>query len=689
MKYLCSAIGCFLLYSSGTELPVVLKDEFNNHTCGWWTGSGENFSMVIENGKYIIDTQMKNAGRYSTVAPAFDLGKDFLIEASFVQKSGSINNGFGLLWGDNGNGQRCEFLIASNGNFKIKNAEGSEPLNKWIPFPVNSLGKENILRVEAISHKWHYYINGEEVAVTEAFPLYGNRMGVINYTDMVLEMDNFIFRQDLGIHLPPNLTFGFVKESLGPMVNSEYDEVGPHISTDGRTIWFGVKNSPDNRGGVEDGEDTWFTTSEDGKTWSARMNPGNDINTTETDNLASLSADNNTLLYSRADGFVIRTRTANGWSLPERLPISFFNEAGNTEAHWSADGKAILFSARLKQNIHYNIPGKEKDLYVSLKKKGEEWSYPVNIGRQINTSGDEISPFLAADGRTLYFGSNGRPGYGSYDIFMSKRLGEGWTQWTEPYNLGPEINGPGFDAYFTLAASANYAYLVSTMAANSKGDLARIPLPEAVKPKPIALITGKTLHAVTKNPVASELTFADKNSKAVITTIKSDPVTGAYAQVLDQGSYQMQVEAPGFIPVNENIALARVEKYTELTKTIFLLPIEENETILLEHVYFQQGRAILKTESYPELDRLVELMQKNPTMKIELAGHTDNVGSNEVLLQLSQDRVEEVKKYLVSKGIRKDRIAGKGYGATRPLLPNNSNENRERNRRVEFRIVKR
>jgi outer membrane protein OmpA-like peptidoglycan-associated protein len=688
MKYIFLPLGIYFIFSSEPELPIVIKDEFNNHSKGWWTGTAEGVSMKIENGKYVIATFSKNSGRYATVSPAFDLTKDFVLEASFVQQSGSINNGFGLLWGDNGTGQRCEFLIATDGHFKIKNAEGGESMNRWTPCQVHPLGRENILRVQASGGRWHYFINEEEVAVTEAFPLYGPRIGVINYTDMLLEIDNFIFRQDLGIRLAPNLTYGIVKESLGPKVNSDYDEVGPHVSVDGRTLWFGVKHSPENRGGVNDGEDTWFTTSVDGKNWSPRQNMGTEINTIVTDNLAAVRADNNTLLYCKADGFLVRQRTSTGWSPYKKLPINFSNEAGNTEAHWSADGGAILFSARMKQNLHYKIPGNEKDIYVTLRKKGEEWTYPVNIGSSINTAGDEISPFLAADGRTLYFASNGHRGYGSYDIFMSKRLGDSWTQWTEPFNLGPEINGPGFDAYFTLAASAHYAYVVSTLEANRKGDLARIELPNAMKPKPMALLQGKTFHALTKLPIQAELHFIEKATKASWGTALSDPVTGAYMHVLDQGGYEIEVKAKGFITVNEKLELARITKYTELSKDWYLLPIEENEVIPLSHVFFQQGRAILKSESYPELDRLVALMQDNPAMKIELAGHTDNVGDQQILLQLSQQRVQAVKEYLVSKGIRKDRIAGKGYGPTRPLVPNNSNENRERNRRVEFRIIK-
>lgn len=689
MKYLAVALACFFIGTANAQLPILVKDEFNNNANAWWTGSGANYSMKLENGKYIVTTVEKEKGRLVTITPYFDREKDFSLEATFVQKSGSDNNGLGLLWGDNGDGKYQEFIITSNGYYKIKSAETRDDINKWVEYKVKPMGSENVLKVEQRKSKWYYYINGEEVASINPLPLYGFKIGIVDYTDMVLEVDNFIFRNEVHINLPLALPSGLVKENLGPQVNTAYDDLGPHITADGRTIMYGVENSPDNLGGKEDGEDIWVTTSTDGKTWSKSTNMGSVLNSKDVNNLAAISADNNMLLFCKSDGFEVRRRTQDGWSQPEYLNVKFKNESSNMEANLSPDGKAILFTSKLSQNLYYKTDGKEKDIYVSLQEKDGVWSAPINLGKQINTNEDEVSPFLASDGRTLYFASNGRPGYGGHDIFMSKRQGDGWTSWSEPVNLGPEINSIGFDAYYTLPASADYAYLVSNTNSYGAADLVRVKLPEAIKPEPVVLLLGRTLNAKTKNPVSADILFEDLAEHKEVGEAISDPKTGSYRITLPNGrNYGIRAVAKGFLSVNENLELITITKYTEIQKDLFLVPIEVGETIQLNNVFFEQGRPILKSQSFPELDRLVQIMMENPTVKIEVSGHTDNVGNKDALMKLSQDRVLAVKAYLEKKGIKKERVDGKGYGATQPIAPNSTEENRQRNRRVEFKITK-
>lgn len=677
---------------SWAQPPVFIKEEFNNNNQGWWTGKGENYSMKIEGGKYIIETTQKDNGRFITINPFMDSKKDFSIEATFVQKSGSDNNGLGLLWGDGGGGKYHEFVIACNGNYKIKSPEKVDKINQWVEYKkVKPVGQENKLKIEQKKGRWYYSINGEEVANIESLPLYGMKMGIINYTDMVLEVDNFIFRHDVKINLPANLTSGLVKENLGPEVNSIYDDLGPHITTDGRMILFGREHSPENIGGKEDGEDIWVTTSPDGNTWTKSKNMGTAINDKEANNLAAISADNNMLLFCRLDGFQIRKKDKTGWTQPEYLNVRFKNESKNMEGNLSPDAKALLFTAKLKLNLYYSpdVENKEKDIYVTRQDQKGIWSEPINLGHQINTAGDEISPFLAADGRTLYFASNGRAGYGSYDIYMSKRNGDSWTDWSEPVNLGPEINTGGFDAYYTLSAAADYAYMVSDRNSLGASDLVKIKLPDAIKPDPVILVLGHTLNARTKAPVQADILFEDLSTQKEIGEAISDPKTGSYRIALTKGkNYGIRAEAKGYLSVNENLELASVIRYAEIQKDLLLVPIEVGESILLNNIFFEQGKPILKPQSYPELDRLVQIMMDNPTIKIELSGYTDNVGNKEALMTLSENRVQAVKTYLEKKGIKKDRISGRGYGSAQPIAPNDTNENRQRNRRVEFKITK-
>lgn len=678
-------------YLSWSQPAILVKEEFSNNNNSWWTGKGENYAMKIEQGKYILTTLQKDNGRYVTISPYIDSKKDFSIEATFVQKSGSDSNGFGLLWGESG-GKYHDFVITINGYFKILSPETGEGLNQWIECKkVKPMGQPNVLKVEQKKGRLFYSINADLVAETGSLPIYGNRIGFITYTDMVLEVDNFIFRHDIKINLPPDLASGLTKENLGPEVNSVYDDLGPHITSDGKMILFGREHAPENIGGKEDGEDIWVTTSEDGVKWSRSKNMGSPINDSEANNLAAISTDNNLLLFCRLDGFQIRKRTKEGWTSPEYLNVRFKNESKNMEANLSPDGKALLFTAKLTQNLFYNesSESKEKDIYVTTQNENGEWSSPINLGSKINSRGDEISPFLAADGRTLYFATDGRPGYGNYDIFMSKRTGTSWTQWSDPVNLGPEINTTGFDAYYTISAAADYAYMVSDRNSIGASDLVRIKLPQAIKPDPVVLLKGRTLNAKTKEPISADIFFEDLALRKEVGEAISDPNTGSYRIALTNGkNYGIRAQAKGYLSVNENLELVSITEYRELTRDLLLVPIEVGGTILLNNVFFVQGKALLKSESYPELDRLVQIMMENPAIRIELEGHTDNVGNKAALLKLSEERVQAVKTYLEGKGIKKDRITGKGYGGSRPLAPNDSNENRQRNRRVEFKITK-
>ena len=690
MRGFITACVCILFFSAQAQLPILIKDDFSSNPNGWWTGSGENYSIKMENGKYIVTTTQKDHGRSITITPYFDKKKDFSLEATFLQRSGSDDNGHGIIWSSNADSKYHEFMITSNGYYQIKSPEAQSNMNKWVENKsIKPLGEANVLKVEQRKSKCYYYINDKQVEVTEALPINSSNIGFINYTDMVLEIDNFTFRHDVKINLPPTLTKGLIKENLGPDVNSAYDDLSPIISADGRTMIFGVENSPENTGGKEDGEDIWSTTSADGKTWAKKINMGSPVNDASSNNLAAISADNNMLLFCKSEGFQLRKRTQDGWSEPEDLNVKFKNESTHMEGNLSSDGKAILFTSKLKQDLFYKEGGDDRDIYVTLQGNNGSWSDVINLGKQINTEGDEISPFLAADNRTLYFGTNARPGYGSYDIFMSKRIGNGWTNWTEPINLGPEINGAGFDAYYTIPASADYAYMVSNINSYGKADIVRLKLPDMIKPEPVVMLLGRTLNAKNKNPVSADILFEDLVTDKEVGEAISDPKTGSYRITLPNGkNYGIRAVAKGFLSVNENLELISITKYTEIEKDLFLVPIEVVETMQLNNVFFEQGKPILKSQSFPELDRLVQIMQENASIKIELGGHTDNVGNKDALMKLSQDRVLAVKAYLEKKGINKDRVAGKGYGSTQPIAPNTNEADRQRNRRVEFKITK-
>lgn len=687
-------LASLLLISSFVQAqPIFINEEFNDNYRAWPLTKGSNYDLRLEGGKYIMNTTEVDNGRVVRIYPYLDKRKDFSIEATFVQKSGSVNNGIGLVWGENASGKNYEFLISSNGYYKIRGADKVKGNDEWVAYKkINRLGEANHLRVVQKAAVWSYYINGKKVKEIEIQKMQGNAIGFTNYTNMVLEVDDFIFRHDVKINLPDNRTTGLVKENLGSHVNTAYGDINPIITTDGRSMYFCVRDDPATQTKPnEETSDIWITTTTDGITWAKSKKLGPEINSSTVNNLAAVSADNNTLLFNFTEGFKVMKRTESGWSAMEWIGPRFKNEANHMEGSLTADGKAILFAVTLPQNVAYDPAHKseDKDIYVTIQDNNGVWSSPLNLGKKINTEANEVSPFLAADGRTLYFASHGHPGYGSADIFMSKRKGKGWTDWSEPVNLGPEINTAAFDAYYTIPASANYAYMSSSANKEGKNDIVRIKLPQEIKPDPVLLVLGHTLNAKTKKPIKANIIFEDLTSHEEAGVASSDPSTGSFRITLADGKhYGIRAEAKGFLSVNENMELAPITEYTEVKKDLYLMPIEEGESILLNNVFFEQGKPILKPQSFPELDRLAKILEENPTIRIEIQGHTDNVGNKLALQELSENRVMAVREYLINKGIKKDRITGKGFGPNKPIAPNDTEENRQRNRRVEFQIVK-
>ena len=393
-------------------------------------------------------------------------------------------------------------------------------------------------------------------------------------------------------------------------------------------------------------------------------------------------------MFHHNSGFALRHRTQDSWSEFEQLPISFDNESNFLEAALSPDGKAIVFATKLKGNLFYDPKTDERDLYVVLKRPDKTWSEPINLGRNINTKGKEVSPFLSADGQGMYFATDGRPGYGNMDIFYSKRLDNTWTYWSEPVNLGPSINTVGFDAYYAIPASADYAYMVSDIGSYGKLDIVRLKLNEQHEQK-VALISGRVLNAKTKEPVAAKIYYHDLATNTESGEGRSDPKTGEFSISLNNGvNYGVSAEAAGFIAVHENMTADINGGYSESSRDLLMVPIEVGAKLELNNVFFERGLPELKSGSYVELDRLTDILNTNENIEIELHGYTDDVGNRNDLIKLSKERVNTVMSYLISKGISKRRMTGKGMGPDDPVAPNDTEENRMRNRRVELLITK-
>ncbi len=481
-------------------------------------------------------------------------------------------------------------------------------------------------------------------------------------------------------------------ENLGANINTTYTELRPVISPDGNTLFFIREGHPQNLGPGAD-QDVWFSTLQSDGSWSNAKNIGKPISNASNNAVQSISPDGNTILLSNrynSDGSVsqgasISHRTNEGWSTPQPIDIKDFNNKSKyVDFCLANDGREILMSIEGDSTIG------ERDIYVSFLNSDGSWTKPMDCGSELNTTSKDASPFLASDGVTLYFASDGYGGYGGRDIFVSHRLDESWRHWSKPINLGPQINGPGFDAYYSLSAKGDYAYFVSALSGGfGKEDIYRIKLAESLRPKPVILVSGHVYNQKTKQPLASSIHYEvlSKNGDAGIAL--SNANDGAYKIVLPAGNkYGFRAEAPGFVSVNANVDALQINEYTEINKDLYLAPIELHQTIRINNIFFETAKWDLQADSYAELDRVVTFLNDNPNIQILIKGHTDNVGSDSYNMALSTNRAKSVLTYFVSKGIDPKRLTSKGYGKNEPLVKNDTEETRSQNRRVEFTIVK-
>lgn len=492
------------------------------------------------------------------------------------------------------------------------------------------------------------------------------------------------------INLVKNVPKELKKENLGPNVNSKANEVAPVISPDGRTIYFTRFDHPENLKAKED-YDVWFAEEKNG-VWQKALNMNNPVNNLQENSICYISPDDRTALLMNiyhpdgglSKGVSISRKNSTGWTFPQELKLqNYVNEHSFSGFYIGPNGKVMVLSLQ-----DANTKG-GADLYISFPQTDGTWSSPKNMGIDINTADDEFTPFLATDNQTLYFTSNGRSGYGEMDIYVSRRLDDTWMHWSEPENLGPAFNTPDYEAHFTIPASGAYAYFCSAENSLGEFDIFRMKLPDAIKPVPTVILQGIVLDQITKQPVAAEVIVEDLDQKQAPQRLDYDPAVGDFKLVLDtQKQYGLTAQRKGYQAGGMVIDLTKETQYRELRREVLLAPIEIGQKITLNTIRFSQSKYDLLPASMPELDRIAQMMTENANMEILLEGHTDNVGDFDANVQLSKDRVEEVKRYLSTKNIAADRIQTKGYGPTRPISPNTTEENRKQNRRVEFTILK-
>ncbi|MFL5728964.1 MAG: OmpA family protein [Cytophagaceae bacterium] len=687
-------ISLLLLLSTGVfaQTDILFSDNFDDNRYDWWEGKVNRRNLFV-NGNYII-----RSGVMATKGMALDPKKDFAVEVTLKQTEGPDNKSYGIVCGQNTSNSYF-FVISGNGAYTIwGNQKGRAVTFKDWDYSYSSViklkGSYNKLKVEQKGTVTSFFVNGTKIFSAPNMALNDNKIG-INVSDGIsLAVDKFtVYQKAPAINILPGYSTEFKKENLGPNVNSKYEDSEPIISHDGKFLYFRRYDDlvgPNYSGEANCGDIYMATLQPDGS-WSKAEKLPSPVNNKHNNELIGVSPDNNTLWMGDTNCLATNNhfkyweskRAAGGWTVPK--PVKIINPGNHNQyftASISADGQTSMLAIE-RDDSYGNM-----DIYVCFLHNGV-WTEPKNLGPMINTIGLDSGPFLAADNETMYYATDGKAGYGSLDIFVTRRLDDTWLNWSEPQNLGPGINTTGTDEYYSVPASGEYAYFHSTMNTLGEQDIFRIKLPKSAKPEPVVLVHGKVLNIKTKEPVGAAIHYRTLPDGKDLGSASSNPTTGEYKIILPYGEhYAYHASAQGFIEVNENFDLVEKKDYIEINKDLFLVPIEVGAKISLNNVFFEQSKAVLINTSYPELDRLVEIMKENPGMEIELRGHTDNVGDPAKNMKLSEDRVQVVKDYMVSKGINAVRITGKGFGGTQPLVTNGSEETRKQNRRVEFVITK-
>ncbi|WP_066758425.1 OmpA family protein [Crocinitomix algicola] len=504
-----------------------------------------------------------------------------------------------------------------------------------------------------------------------------------------------------------------------PELSSEYDDYAPSITMDGEEIIF-TSNRPNahtpNEVGVYD-DDLYSATMVDGKWQSPKALKGS-INTPSNEVSNNLSYDGTKLLMSKindAGNSDIYESFLKGdtWSDPIGFSRDINHKSNERFAAYSHNGRSIYFAK--------DKPGGNNgyDIMVSGVKVERERSWGLPVQEQDISSKFNDGPiYLHPDGKTVYFASEGFNSMGGYDIFYATKIRGGG--WSKPVNMGAPINTPYDDFFFAATANGKFAYIASNRAGGKGGhDIYKITFwgdekmpslqtedyllasvaqpiqdPELVgevkvtSTAELTVFKGKTLDALTKKAVEAIIEITDNASGKIVESFTTNSATGKFLLSLESGAnYGIAVKADGYLFHSENFDIPAGSAYNLVNKTIELKNIKIGSKIALRNVFFDTGKSDIRQESNAELDRLAKLLKDVPGLKIELSGHTDNTGSAQNNIKLSQDRADAVVNYLVSKGISKSRLTAKGYGSDRPIDSNDTAQGRQNNRRTEFEIT--
>lgn len=522
-------------------------------------------------------------------------------------------------------------------------------------------------------------------------------------------------------------------DNLGKNINSPYPDYAAQITADESVIIFTSRRPSEYNKEMIQGmylEDVYISNKDEKGNWTPAKLISKNINVKENDAISGLSPDGNTLFlyyHSGNDGGNLyqSNRTEDGgWTKPKDLGKNInTNKSWDTDASLSYDGKRLYFVSDKEGTL-----GGRDIFYSDWDAKKEQWGKSVNVGKPINTEYDEVGIFMHPDGKTMYFSSNGHKGMGGFDIYSSQMKED--STWGDPVNIGYPVNSPDEDVFFTVSASGIHGYyasfkedgegekdlymitflgkpkkpllsgednLIASIAKPIEEEITQTKL--EVHVKNLSILKGKVLDAETKKPLLSAVEMSDNTKGTLVSEFKTDAETGKFLISLPAGkNYGIAVKSEGYLFHSENFDIPADAGYQEYEKVILMKKVKVGESIVLRNIFFDLDKYSLKDESKTELDRLLELLENNPTLEIEISGHTDTQGSAAYNQKLSEDRAKAVVDYLVAFGIARERFEYKGYGESKPMISDadiykmksktQKEEAHGMNRRTEFKILK-
>jgi outer membrane protein OmpA-like peptidoglycan-associated protein len=485
--------------------------------------------------------------------------------------------------------------------------------------------------------------------------------------------------------------------NMGPNINTADHEYFPSITADGLLFLFtrDIKDSQSPFGHQED----FFVSLKNEKEWGPSYSIGNPINTHDNEGAPSVTADGQLVIFTACETFGDYGQGRQGygscdifysalygekWTKPENMGPKINSGSWESQPSFSSDGRTLYFV----RGTNNKDGTKNQDIFMAQLTEDGSWGQAVRLGNNINTPGREESVFIHPDNQTLYFSSDGHTGMGGLDIYMSKRQPDG--EWGEAVNLGYPINTWVDENSLLVGPDGKLAYFASDRKGGRGGlDLYQFEMPQDVRPEALTYMKGKVYDSKSKKPLEAQFELVDLKTAKTVIVSNSNPGNGEFLVTLPANrDYALKVSRPGYAFYSDNFAMTGGADITKpFLKDVPLQPIDTGTIVVLKNIFFETGKFNLKDESKAELRSVIEFLNYNKNLKIELRGHTDNVGDDKSNLTLSQNRAKSVYEYLVANGIPKERLAYKGYGETIPVATNETPEGREQNRRTEFKVI--